>query len=787
MITKMVLLRRGADGWEYLPEGKDPSKASAWKRVLDDKFEGEPPEPFDGEQPAVAVMGPQGLHAFRLLSEAGKVDLAPPAVAAATGADFHNPYSFVPLAARPTKGPLADGRPVDHGAYVADHYYGTLGVTITTATPLVIPDMPAAAWRDGHATVPLLTGPDGRPDLPPTTLKGVLRSAFEAVTSSRFGVFRGHDEPLGYRPPARDGASVVPARVQVRDGVVTGLNLYPGSEAIGFDRGHVRVPQTMFAAWVDRRRQLPEHGTRVAFRASREQHRTGRFSFWRVDDLRVLAPGEQPGAGEAEGWVHRTGSNAQRKHWERVFFTATADGDRLAPRRPQTITLGGEDGQRLFRRWRRMVAEAKDVNKRALARKAPGPQPNVDFSPHMLDATWSELHDGATCFARLGQRNGDIVVVDLQPVQISRRLPHHSPRDFLDDSFFPVGHELAEHSPADRVFGSTTSAGLVRLGNVTCTTPATEAVEDLGASGVPLAILSSPKPTQARFYLGRRKGRGPTADALPAGIAKDQAAYHDPHTQALRGRKVYVHHHGLPDDHWAKDGADREFRRASGSDAPERDDQNRSITAWVRPGTRFEVDVRIDGLSEVELGALVWLLDLDAHEGDGHHLRAGFGKPLGFGSLKLVLDPQRTQVATGAEIADGYRTLQGRPRGDIDLQAVVSAFKQQLEADGLTEPARAFLRAAKGHQTGLPVHYPRQVAKPSADHPSYEWFVENERASRDHPLPGRPLPDLLSDGGLPRQGGEAAGDGRGSGSKGRSPGRGADDRRGARGGRGNRR
>lgn len=757
MITKTVLLRRGPDRWEYLPEGKDPASPGSWKRVLDDKFAGGPPEPFEGEKAAVAVVGPQGLHDFRVLGEPGKVDLAPPVVAAAPGAEFHNPYSFVPLAPRPMTGPLSDHEPVDHGAYVADRCYGTLAVSITTTTPLVIPDMAAATWHEGHASVPLLVGPDGRPDLPSTSLKGALRSAFEAITASRFGVFRGHDEPLGYRPPASEGASVVPARVRVRDGAVVAVMLCPGTERVGFDGVRVRSPNTMFAAWVDRRRDLPPHGTRVAFTANIQRHRSGKFWFWRVGDLRALSAGEGPATGEVEGWVHRTGHNAKDKHWERVFFTADADGDRLSPRPAQVITLDEDGGRHLFHRWRRMVADARDANKRRLDRGDRGPQPDVDFSPHLRDEAWKELHDGATCFARLERHAGRTVVVDLQPVQISRRLPHHAPDEFLDDSFFPVDSELARHSAADRVFGSTSSSGIVRVGPVSCLNPPADAIEDLGRDGLPLAILSSPKPTQARFYLGRRRRATPVTEALPAGIPKVDAAYHDPRTQGLRGRKVYVHHRGLTEDHWTGGRTGQEYRRAGGRDAhgdfaPERDDQNRSILAWVRPGTEFRVEIRLDGLSRIELGALAWLLDLDAHEGPGHHLRAGFGKPLGFGSLRTAIDRQASDVTTGADLASAYRALAERPAGTVDLDEAVTEFKQQVEIDGLSDPVRAFLRAAKGHETALPVHYPRLVPDPRAESPSYKWFVENEKFSNHHPLAGHPLPDLLGDGGLPRLG-----------------------------------
>ena len=39
-----------------------------------------------------------------------------------------------------------------------------------------------------------------------------------------------------------------------------------------------------------------------------------------------------------------------------------------------------------------------------------------------------------------------------------------------------------------------------------------------------------------------------------------------------------------------------------------RQELNRSIRAWVAPETTFTLDLHITNLSQIELGALVWLL-----------------------------------------------------------------------------------------------------------------------------------------------------------------------------------
>lgn len=113
---------------------------------------------------------------------------------------FHNPYNFVPAIPRQNiTGELGDRTPSGHGNYLSDHWSGRIRVTLTTVTPLLIPDASLAEeWQGSkHKTYPLRLV-NGQPYLPPTSIKGSLRSAYEIVTNSRLSIFRGHDEKLGF-------------------------------------------------------------------------------------------------------------------------------------------------------------------------------------------------------------------------------------------------------------------------------------------------------------------------------------------------------------------------------------------------------------------------------------------------------------------------------------------------------------------------------------------------------------------------------------------------------------
>ena len=108
------------------------------------------------------------------------------------------------------------------------------------------------------------------------------------------------------------------------------------------------------------------------------------------------------------------------------------------------------------------------------------------------------------------------------------------------------------------------------------------------------------------------------------------------------------------------DGHFQEYRRPQLNGEEQRDNQNRSIQCWIKPGTVFTSDLHIANLSVVELGALLWLLSLPA---DYYH-RLGGGKPLGFGSVRLEIDAVKTRLSDGNGWKTFYSTL-----GDMSSEA----------------------------------------------------------------------------------------------------------------------
>jgi CRISPR/Cas system CSM-associated protein Csm3 (group 7 of RAMP superfamily) len=354
-----------------------------------------------------------------------------------------------------------------------------------------------------------------------------------------------------------------------------------------------------------------------------------------------------------------------------------------------------------------------------------------------------------------------------------------SPWDLLPASLRPAT-SLDELSPADRVFGWVRAEregqgagavrGLLRVGPVTCTSTVENSVETFCKPGVPLAILSAPKPQQGRFYVAEDQ----SGQAQQDGLSKADAGYAP--EKGLRGRKVYPHQLSLPQDHWQHPTEDRtqtgtgspthhqEYRRPQRDGEEQRDDQNRSVLGWVKPDAEFRVDLHVHNLSQVEFGALLWLLSLP----DDHFHRFGGGKPLGFGSVRLEVED--LDVRTGDDLLDRYSGWTTGGGGADPREASMDAFRSAIllvyPADGHASFEevpfiRAFLAACRGHADPLPIHYPRatengQPGPPSPEGESFRWFVENERSAAPHSLR-----DLAGDEGLPVLTSSSRGGGRG--------------------------
>jgi CRISPR-associated protein (TIGR03986 family) len=660
---------------------------------------------------------------------------------------FRNPYGFVPKAARTRNGPLADGDTPSRGALHEDRWTGSLEVELEVETPLFLADASRSEVLDGrgasaHLGYPTVTM-GGVPCIPGSSLKGALRSAFEMVTSSRFGVFGDeHRIPLARRMPAKVGLRMVPARVE-HDGHKLRLRLLPGSSPLGSQHAPNNV-EPLYAAWVPRYLGRPpvltdnSHGQRVTATVELVR-RTGSgpaFSYWCVVEPQHPAPSTENHSSTGQkktvtGWLCVTGQNIGKKHDERLFFSEEPE-----------VVFDLDD--RLRQQWSAVIKSYSDAHdwvdvwERKDGKKVRGPEYYLGGEPGKT--AWSrhqweranpksrragpnlDLADGDLVYALLpsnvrpGAKIGAEQVKGLFPVQIAREPFERSPFELGASQDLLPATKPAEQSATDRLFGWVSQSGggddkvAARASRVRV--HATEVVHEPedGAletfkGGLPLGILAQPKPSRAEFY------------TRPAG-STGAGGYTD--GGVLAGAKVYVHNPG-------GGRATAEMRTPyGGSHDDVRTHQNRSVLSWVRPGTRFSVRIDVLDAAAAEVGALLYLLS------ESPRLRVGGAKPLGLGSLRVKVVETGSVLCTGTAWAQHWSSAGSVPLPGLDADTageLVDQFKSALDDLVGAEWAERVLASYSGavdHASTAPVHYPRHPDAGGRDGQNYGWFVRGE-------------------------------------------------------------
>jgi CRISPR-associated protein (TIGR03986 family) len=137
--------------------------------------------------------------------------------------------------------------------------------------------------------------------------------------------------------------------------------------------------------------------------------------------------------------------------------------------------------------------------------------------------------------------------------------------------------------------------------------------EDIWLSNSPIVpkILAGPKPTTFQHYLVQTKAG--KRDLKHYGSAPGKET-------VIRGHKLYWHKDKNP---------------AIRLENPEEvSDTQKTQIKPIKPGVSFQFTIHFENLSEVELGALLWVLDLAQNE--QYRLSLGMGKPLGMGAVKIT-------------------------------------------------------------------------------------------------------------------------------------------------------
>ncbi len=245
---------------------------------------------------------------------------------------------------------------------------------------------------------------------------------------------------------------------------------------------------------------------------------------------------------------------------------------------------------------------------------------------------------------------------------------------------------------------------------------------------IPLAILSSPKPTTTSFYL------------LDQNDKPSFNVDYNTEDAKLRGRKFYRHHGSSPNA--------QEYTRPNGKDGqPVCDGQNRTVKEVLARDNKFTFTLDFANLAPIELGALLWSLEMKYQDVDGQEQqlfhRLGFAKPLGFGSVQIEVDqvellqPEKRYQSLQQ---DGKRVV---PRAEWEQQcfapfkaAMLSRYGRNADSFEALENVQDLIALLSAPKQCNHIHYPRppyedapdkNIIKPNPEGKQFEWFVGNKK------------------------------------------------------------
>jgi CRISPR-associated protein (TIGR03986 family) len=307
---------------------------------------------------------------------------------------------------------------------------------------------------------------------------------------------------------------------------------------------------------------------------------------------------------------------------------------------------------------------------------------------------------------------------------LGRRAYHRS----LNDAAGGKSHQLCSGRdrlcPACQLFGTVEGEGAgsrIRFTDAVCENSYQEAVK----RNVLFDELGAPRNSYVPFYLHGKNGAAGTDTAFAEG-------YDSPDLE-LNGRKFYWHH--TPDlnfrlDNMRQSDWKKKMARCGTFDVVKADEDNLDQN-------RFSFQIFFEGITEDQLKLLCTSLNLGENRKDGDLcIKLGHGKPLGYGSCKLVVDgiTQRT-----------FSQEMGWKESPLDVPEEMHTCSEGSWKD--------LQKICSLHACdGLDVRYPYVFLSPDSvskkadqennDLAGHHWFSENYRVGRRPPL--RTLPKTAS-------------------------------------------
>lgn len=190
-------------------------------------------------------------------------------------------------------------------------------------------------------------------------------------------------------------------------------------------------------------------------------------------------------------------------------------------------------------------------------------------------------------------------------------------------------------------------------------------------------VLAAPKPTTFQHYLTQQQPDDVVIGCKKNGDEKYQARLDHygsptPSRAVIRGHKLY----------WHRDAVSLTQLKANEDDVKAKPKQYTRVRP-VKSKVTFKFDIHFENLTDVELGALLWVLRLSKHK---HHPTLGMGKPFGMGVVDIHVElVARKRASRYASLLDEQLQWALGEQEPLNEQTLIEKFEayvlEHMDAD----------------------------------------------------------------------------------------------------------
>lgn len=693
--------------------------------------------------------------------------------------DFHSSVNRIPAirdgaAHRPESDEsdyLRDYAPQTLSEIRRDTLSGSISVQLTVETPLLLGEQKPKSNQAQKSTderckkiiTPIVVNDEVH--IPPTSIKGMISNAYEAVTNSRFRLFGQHDKTLTYRIDPATSTKLVPVRIQRTSENNTLIQLLDGSSSSDteFQRNNPTTPLAMAASLYDgstpgisltepsqttyNRRSIPGNSGTPLSRFIRETSpkighpfpqvffdatlvSNGLYAYWIVTALYRSADQTVPTfkfdidfeklklTKEAEelnltGYLYTTTHSEDRKSGkktftqkksERIFFTLRQE--------PATIEVSADNAQRIFARYNNTIQSyIENHQEREQARKRRNNKNKTneeELVPNrfITDTSWSIEDDGALAYAILSEDQQEIR--DLIPITVGRASYIDSPEAIaLANNLMPP-QSATEASAADRLFGFTTFKREAHQHNF-------DVVSSFSIQG--RLSFSKIDTSECRRYDGAPIALTPLLAPKPSSARRfltqrdgtNVQPNNDNETHLARSSYFRVENQSLGRAAYPTHRRALKSTASGGTLRPysNPEDAFTEVNSYILPGSKMTFNIRFEMLTSVELGILLWLLNPknlvpQSERDEGKVGYLRLGMGKPLGLGTVKVEAVECKLVSGFALASDYRRLESV----LGQGSIVPIDSYSVPA-GFEDSCwvQAFQRAAFGYSDNVEVRY----------------------------------------------------------------------------------